>query len=90
MERELDEQIEDLINKSNKDLRTRIMRIVMRQHNKILKDHARELKNTSSSSYKPVRGRVVVNESTNSKESTISKKSKSKYHSDSESDYYSE
>lgn len=84
MDRELEEQIEDLINKSNKDLKTRIMRIVMRHHNKILKEQVRELKNTGISSHKSTRGRVVA------KEPTTYKKSTSKYHSESESDYYSE
>lgn len=48
MDRELEDQINDLINKSNKDLKTRIVRIVVRYQNKLLKEQARELKTSAS------------------------------------------
>jgi hypothetical protein len=44
MDRELEEQIDELINKSTKDLKSKIIRLVVRQQNKLLKEQARELK----------------------------------------------
>jgi hypothetical protein len=44
MERELEEQIDDIIQKANKDLKSRIVRIVSRHQSKLLKEQARELK----------------------------------------------
>ena len=57
MDRDLEEQINDLINKSNKDLKTRIVRIVVRHQNKLLKDQARDLKTNNSSRNAPVTSR---------------------------------
>lgn len=89
MDRDLEEQIDELIHKATKDLRTRIVRVVVRHQNKLLKDQARELKSgtnttggrtaTASSTRKPV-----------AKKASSAKK-ESRYHSDSDSDgYYSE
>lgn len=80
---ELEDQIDTLIQKSNKDLKTRIIRLVIRQQNKLLKDQAREFKTN---------GRVVQHKvSTSSKDRKTRKSKDSKYHSDSDSDgYYSD
>jgi hypothetical protein len=97
MDRELEEQIDDLINKSIKDLKTRILRIVVRNQNKLLKDQARELKNGTStgtsvaSSRKPAEPsntRKSNQKVTSSRKSSTKKDSK---YSDSDSDgYYSD
>jgi hypothetical protein len=101
MDRELEEQIDDLIHKATKDLKTRIVRIVVRHQNKLLKDQARELKAGTSiagtggsrggrKTTEPVTsgGRVSNSKVTSRKSSS---KKDSKYHSDSDSDgYYSE
>jgi hypothetical protein len=81
MYKEIEGQIDALVQKSNKDLKTRIMRLITRQTNKILKDHERQFKNKSSSS----------REKKQVKTSHTKNKPKKKY-SDSESDsdgYYS-
>jgi hypothetical protein len=95
MERELEEQIDDIIQKANKDLKSRIVRIVSRHQSKLLKEQARELKSgggattsrkfttTSSTSG---RGKPVVSSTAKSSKT----KKDSKYHSDSDSEgYYS-
>lgn len=90
MDRELEEQIDELIQKSTKDLKTRICRVVIRHQNKLLKDQARELKSGSGTApYR--RGLKGVKESSvsSSKTNKVVKKD-DKYHSDSDSDgYYS-
>lgn len=95
MDRELEEQIDDLIHKATKDLKTRIGRVVSRHQSKLLKDQARELKSgggattsrkSTTTASTSGRGKTVV--SSNSKPSKTKKDSK--YHSDSDSDgYYS-
>jgi hypothetical protein len=100
MDRELEEQIEDIITKATKDLKTRILRVVIRNQTKLLKDQAREFKSGTVSTARP---RVVETtrstggrKSTEPKESSSSKNKKvakkdDKYHSDSDSDgYYSD
>ena len=44
MESELEQQIDELIQKVTKDLKTKILRVVYRHQNKLLKDQARDLK----------------------------------------------
>ena len=44
MESELEQQIDELIQKFTKDLKTKILRVVYRHQNKLLKDQARDLK----------------------------------------------
>ena len=90
MDRELEEQIDDLIHKATKDLKTRIVRIVVRNQNKRLKEQARELKNGGATSRKEVRAPSRAAPSRPAKKSSSSS-SNSRYHSDSDSDnYYSE
>ena len=88
MDRELDQQIDDIISKTTKDLKTKIERVIVRHQNKLIKDHARELKSVGNSVHKIDRGKSTK-QSASSKQSTSSKQSK-KYYTDSESDYYSE
>jgi hypothetical protein len=102
MDTELEKQIDELICKSNKDLKTRIMRLVTRHQNKLLKEQARELKKSSTSRKLETKNssrdsRETRNsrdsrdsrETRNSRETRISRKDTPVY-SDSESDYYSE
>ena len=94
MDREIEEQIDDLIYKSTKDLKARIMRAVIKHQNKLLKEQARELKSSGSGTRKApteqtssVSGRRKSNQTVTSKKSS---RKDSKYHSDSDSDgYYS-
>ena len=44
MDNELEQQIDELIQKTAKDLKVKICRIVSKQQTKIVKDHARQLK----------------------------------------------
>jgi len=85
MDRELEEQIDSIIQKATKDLKTRIVRIAIRHQNKLLKNQAREFKTPSAprrSTQPPVR-QITQKTSRKSKDS--------KYHSDSDTDgYYSE
>jgi hypothetical protein len=95
MDRELEEQIDDLINKSIKDLKTRILRIMVRNQNKLLKDQARELKNGTSTGGTSVASSRKPVEHSNTRKSkqkvTTSRKSSTKRDSDSDSDgYYSD
>lgn len=48
MDRELEDQIDTLITKATKDLKTRILRVVTRYNNKVLKQQARELKSSTN------------------------------------------
>ena len=92
MDRELEQQIDEIINKATKDLKSRIARIVIRHQNKLLKDQARELKSGVSS----LSTRKGKSEASSSNKNTTSKVDKSlkkdgKYHNDSDTDgYYSE
>lgn len=84
MDRELEDQIDDIINKVTKDLKTRIARIVVRHQTKLLKEKAREFK--TSTSVAPRKTSTTISSSGRGKTS----KKDSKY-SDSESDaYYSD
>jgi hypothetical protein len=82
MDPEIEQQIDELIHKSTKDLKNRIVRLVVRHQNKLLKDQARELKSgqVSTVSKRPSAKQPVQ---------TTSRKSKKKYE-DSDSEYYSE
>lgn len=86
MDRELEEQIDELIKKATKDLTTRISRVVIRHQNKLLKEKARDIKNG-------VDNRRCRKEPVTKVYSTKEKKhdrKDGKYHSDSDSDgYYS-
>ena len=88
MDNELDGQINDIINKSTKDLKLKITRVVNKHQTKLLKEHARQLKSTSFSSRKPLRGKSK--DSANNESMPSKKKSTDRYHSNSESDYYSD
>ena len=96
MDRELEEQIDSIIQKATKDLKTRICRVVVRHQNKLLKDQAREFKTTTGAAPRRVSTAVVPSTSrTSTTKASSGKKSSakkdSKYHSDSDSDgYYSE
>ena len=93
MDRELEEQIDELIHKSTKDLKTRIIRIVVRHQNKLLKEQAREFKSAGSSAHRKdsvssAHHKDVVSSGGKGKASS---KKESKYHSHSDSDsYYSD
>jgi hypothetical protein len=86
MEHELEEQINDLIHKATKDLKTRILRVVVRHQNKLLKEQAKELK----SSTQGVRKQPIDNGRKTTKTDVRKSKKETKYHSDSESDGYSD
>ena len=90
MDHELEEQIDELIQKSTKDLKTRICRVVIRHQNKLLKDQARELKSGigTAPSRRGLKG--VKESSASSSKTKKADKKDDKYHSDSDSDgYYS-
>jgi hypothetical protein len=97
MDRELEEQIDDIIHKATKDLKTRVVRVITRHITKTLKEQAREfrtgcdVKNTSKVSSDKVR---ITSSSGGTKNTSSLKNKKStkntKYYSDSDSDYYSE
>lgn len=87
MDSELEDQIDALINKSVKDLRTRIVRVVARHTNKSLKAQARELKKGPTAR----KGRQVA--AGRKGGSTATRKTDPRrYHSDStdSEDYYSD
>ena len=89
MDRELEEQIDELIQKATKDLKTRICRVVIRHQNKLLKDQARELKSGIGTAHSH-RGLKGVKSSASSSKTKKAVKKDDKYHSDSDSDgYYS-
>ena len=90
MDRELEEQIDELIQKSTKDLKTRICRVVIRHQNKLLKDQARELKSGSGTAPSRRGLKGVKESSASSSKTKKADKKDDKYHSDSDSDgYYS-
>ena len=96
MDRELEQQIDELINKVTKDLKIKILRTVVRHQNKLLKDQARELK-TGVSSQSAQSARKVKTDSVSSNKNQLSSskgkstKKDNKYHNDSDTDgYYSE
>jgi hypothetical protein len=90
MDRELEEQIGELINKATKDLKMRIVRIVVKHQNRLLKEQAREFK-TNGGVTAPRRGRnVKVDTTTASHSKRKSSKKDDKYNSDSDSDGYYE
>jgi hypothetical protein len=88
MDRELEEQIDDLINKATKDLKSKILRIFIRTQNKLLKDQARDFKGGCGQTRKPLATSTKKSHSTKelpTKKSYVSKKDKG---SDSDSDEY--
>lgn len=88
MDRELEEQIDELIQKSTKDLKTRIVRVVTRSINKALKDHSRELKTVGGGSTTHKTGHKAVAAKATSRRSS---KKEERYKSDNDSDgYYSD
>lgn len=90
MDRELEEQIDELIQKATKDLKTRICRVVIRHQNKLLKDQARELKSGSGTAPSRRGLKGVKESSASSSKTKKAVKKDDKYHSDSDSDgYYS-
>ena len=83
MNSELEEQLDTLIQKTNKDFLARISRIVTRHLNKALKEQARELKSNNGPTTTR-RGKKHVEKASSNRQS------RSKY-SDSDSDgYYSD
>ena len=89
MDRELEEQIDELIQKATKELKTRICRVVIRHQNKLLKDQARELKSGIGTAPSR-RGLKGVKESSASSSNTKKAVKKDDKYSDSDSDgYYS-
>ena len=77
MDRELEEQIDEIIQKTTKDLKLKILKIVLKNQNKILKEQARELK-----------GGSITTRKSSCKESLTKKSAVSKKDSDSDA-YYS-
>lgn len=49
MDTEIEQQINDLINKSVHELKNRILRIVLRNQNKLLKEQERKIKSEKTS-----------------------------------------
>jgi hypothetical protein len=95
MDLELEEQIDELITKSVKDLKTKICRVVLRNQNKLLKDQARDFKNNKGSLTTRASIRKPTLESNDSgrrktTEHRKSSKKEEKYHSDSNSNSDSE
>ena len=93
MDHELEQQIDELINKVTKDLKTKILRTVVRHQNKLLKDQARELKTgvSTQSARKVKTDGVSSNKNQLSSSKGKSTKKDNKYHNDSDTDgYYSE
>ena len=94
MDRELEQQIEELIQKTINDLKTKIIRIVIKNQNKVLKDQARELK-TGGSTTAPQHRKERVGSASSTTKGSLSTKGKTvkkdgKYQSDSDTDgYYS-
>ena len=91
MDRDLDEQIDELINKATKDLKTKISRVVVKHQSKLLKDQARELKGGGGgTSVRVPTARRVPERRAPERRDTEAKRHSSKY-SDSDSEgYYSD
>ena len=89
MDRELEEQIDELIQKTIKDLKLKMVRIVLKNQNKLLKEQARELKAGPTA---PRKSNGDGKKSSTTKESSTKKSSSSnKKGNDSDSDrYYSD
>jgi hypothetical protein len=84
MDRELEEQIDEIVSKSIKDLKTKIYRIVIKHQTKVNKDKARELKSESITA-RSRSNKEVIQKVTSS--NTGNKKKNDKYYSDSDSCY---
>ena len=90
MDRELEEQIDDIIHKATKDLKTRIARIVVRHQTKLLKEQARELKSGASTNTRKTNTSSDNGRKQQSKVSSRNNSKKDSKYSDSDSDgYYS-
>lgn len=50
MDPELEEQIDEIVQKAMRDLKTKILKVVVKNQTKLAKEHAKELKNNSSTS----------------------------------------
>lgn len=96
MDKELEDQIDEIIVKATKDLKTRIARVVIRHQTKLLKDQARDIKSGGAPSGQS-KGNTTrrqdssSNDRKNTKPPPSSKKSskkEDKYDSDSDG-YYS-
>jgi len=84
MDRELEEQIDEVIQKTVKELKARITRVVGKNINRLLKDQAKDLKSSSSGSRPSTSKRETVPVRHREKET------KKKSTSDDDSDDYSE
>lgn len=56
MDKELDQQINELIEKTTNDLKLKINKIVSKHHTKLMKDHEKELKNAGAKKDKGDKG----------------------------------
>lgn len=95
MDRELEQQIDELIQKSTNDLKTKLSRVIIRYKNKLLKDQARDLKgpppSTSRKVMAPSTSKNTFGNSGTFGSSKDKPSKKNRYHSDSDSDrYYSD
>lgn len=84
MDRELEDQIDQLFNKTIVDLKTKISRLILKHEKKIIKDLSKSVPTSSAKPSKRISKAIPVHQKN---------KSKGKYHSEaseSESDYYSE
>jgi len=90
MDRELEEQIDEVVNKTIKDLKLKISKLVVKNQNKILKEQAKELKtNGLQTSRKTNPAPVRKNSNKESNRESHKKSYKDDSDSDSKGDYSS-
>jgi hypothetical protein len=91
MDRELEEQIDEIIQKVTKDLKIKISRVVVKHQTKILKDQARDLGCIPSRKGKSTVSQTVKNTGKSTRKDDRKDDRKDKKNSDSDTDgYYSE
>ena len=91
MDRELEEQIDEVVNKTIKDLKLKISKLVVKNQNKILKEQAKELKTNGLQTSRKTNPPAPVRKNSNkeSKRESHKKSYKDDSDSDSKGDYSS-
>ena len=82
MDREIEEQIDELIQKTTKDLKSKILKIFLKNQTKLIKEHAKDLK-SGINVRKPSGRKPTSSNEVSTKKSSSFKKDKKNY-SDSE------
>lgn len=75
MDRDLEEQIDEIIQKTTREFKSKIVKIIIKNQNKLLKDQARELKENVLNNRKSITNNISNGRKPSTKESSLKKSS---------------